>query len=654
MEGNLIFYNSHDEYFKNPFGAVTCNGRVNIKLRASKKITPEKVFLRLWHDEGREDKIQMKLMEDNGGDWIYTVEMQTPDTPGLIWYYFIINLHDNLLYYGNNIKGYGGTGAVSDKPPDSYQLTVYKANAKAPVWFSESIMYQIFVDRFYNGLEDGIVLNPREDILLREVWEDNPEYIRDSTGRVMQYDFFGGNLIGIIKKLNYLKSLNVGVIYLNPIFESPSNHKYDTSDYKNIDRMFGDNETFMVLCKEADSLGIKIIIDGVFSHTGSDSIYFNRLGKYNSIGAYQSLNSPYYSWYRFKNYPDEYESWWGIDTLPNVNELDKYYEDFIIFDKDSVIKRWMKLGAKGWRLDVADELPDEFIKHLRAEMKNIDSESILIGEVWEDASNKSSYDKRREYLLGEELDSVMNYPFRDIMLDFMLERQPSSDTVARMMQIYENYPIDNFYFNMNLIGSHDVPRILTLLGEAPDESNMSISKREAFRLGLDKKAIGIKRLKILSLIQMTFPGVPCIYYGDEAGVEGYKDPFNRSTYPWGKENMELLDWYRDITTLRNKYDVLKTGIWNPLSPNEDVFGYIRDIQCRDVFGREIKSNRAIVLVNRGFNISSIVDLYIGGKDLFRMYDVLDENKVYEVREGRLNAEIPPLASMLLILNPLPR
>lgn len=649
MFDNLIFYNSQDVFFKNPFGAVACDKSINIKLSISKKIAPERVLLRLWHDKGREEIIQMKFQQDSDENSIYEVEFNTPQTPGLIWYYFIIDHKEGTIYYGNNTKKTGGIGTVNNCLPDSYQLTVFKPDYSTPLWFSESIMYQIFTDRFFNGMEDGEPLNPRDGILLRKDWNDIPEYIRNSSGGVSKYDFFGGNLLGITEKLQYLKSLNVGVIYLNPIFESPSNHKYDTSDYKTIDRMFGDTEAFRNLCTEAEKLGIKIILDGVFSHTGSDSIYFNSSGNYPVIGAYQSVESPYYSWYRFKNHPDDYESWWGIGTLPNVNELNESYEDFIIFNGDSVIKRWMKLGAKGWRLDVADELPDEFIKHIRSEMKGEDSESVLIGEVWEDASNKTSYGVRRGYLLGEELDSVMNYPFRDIMLDFILGGQSSSDTEDRLMKLYENYPKNSFYSSMNLIGSHDVPRILTLLGEAPDENQMSMEDRKSFRLAEDKKTMAIKRLKILSLVQMTFPGVPCIYYGDEVGLEGFSDPLNRSTYPWDKENMDLLNWYRKITALRSDYDVLKTGNWNPQSPHEDVFGYTRDIESRDVFGREMKSNRVVVLVNRSLNTSYSIDLYIGGEDLYRMYDLLNENNIYEIREGRLKLEILPLDCRLLIM-----
>ena len=650
MYEDLIYYNSHDEYYKNPFGAVECNKSVEIRIRLKGIMIPESVFLRLWHDEGWEEKIKMKPLGPNGEYCMYEGKFNTPEEPGLIWYYFVICFHDKTLYYGNNTGKSGGIGRILNHPPDSYQLTVYKQDLNPPLWFSESIMYQIFVDRFCNGRDDGKVLNPREGFILREKWDDTPEYIRDENGAVIKYDFFGGNLLGIIKKLDYLKELNVSVIYLNPIFESSSNHKYDTADYKNIDRMYGDDDAFKLLCSKAGELGIKILLDGVFSHTGSDSIYFNSLGNYPGAGAYQSKDSPFYSWYNFINHPKEYESWWGIGTMPNVNEMNKSYMNFVIFDEDSVIKKWMRLGAKGWRLDVADELPDEFIKNIRSEMKKFDVQSILIGEVWEDASNKCSYESRRKYLLGEELDSIMNYPFREIMLDFMLGRKSSIEAAEGLTHLYENYPKSSFYFNMNLIGSHDVPRILTLLGEAPDENQMSTEYKGAFRLSKDKREISIKRLRLISLIQMTFPGIPCIYYGDEAGVEGFKDPYNRSTYPWGRENMELLDWYRLITALRNKYDVLKTGNWRTLTPNEEVFGYIRYIECRDVFGRERDSNKAVVLINRSLNTLFRVNLYIGGNEKYRMYDILNEYKVYEIRDGRLALEIEPMGSHLLLEN----
>ena len=296
----------------------------------------------------------------------YTV----PNEPGIVWYYFIIHSGGAVSYYGNNPEGTGGLGAAAATPPPSFQITVHFPDAATPDWFKNAVVYQIFVDRFFNGHAGGSITNCKKGSLLHPYWNDAPVYVRErETGRILAYDFFGGNLAGVMAKLPYLKNLGISAIYFNPLFEAPSNHKYDTADYKTIDPMFGSNDIFRELCEKARQMGIAIILDGVFSHTGSDSIYFNKEGNYPEPGAWQSPESPYYSWYRFKKYPDEYESWWGVDALPNVNELEPSYRDFIIHGQDSVLKHWMKLGAKGWRLDVADELPDQFIREFRQVMK---------------------------------------------------------------------------------------------------------------------------------------------------------------------------------------------------------------------------------------------------------------------------------------------
>ncbi|MFZ5754504.1 MAG: glycoside hydrolase family 13 protein, partial [Bacillota bacterium] len=494
------------------------------------------------------------------------------------------------------------------------------------------------------------IMHPKPNsTIYTDWWEDIPVYNRDpETGKIISYDFFGGNLYGVLKKLPYLQELGVSVIYLNPIFESPSNHKYDTSDYKKIDPMFGDNELFQTLCREAKELGIAIILDGVFSHTGSDSIYFNKEGNYPEVGAYQSPESPYYSWYRFSCYPDLYECWWGIDTLPNVNEMEPSYQNFIIYDEDSVLKYWMKLGAKGWRLDVVDELPDEFVKNFYRVLKETDPEAVLIGEVWEDASNKISYGKLREYLLGDELDSVMNYPFRNIFLDYLLGRRDARETHLALMQLYENYPRQHFYALMNLIGSHDVPRVLTLLGDAPPEQTISKEDQAKFRLSPDKRKLAVRRLKLLSLIQMTFPGVPCVYYGDEAGLEGYGDPLNRRTYPWGREDRELLVWYKKIIALRNRHDVLKTGEWIPLYAQGHVYAFLRRIsQDRDVFGQKKKDNVAILIFNRHETEEITLTLDVSRWCRGKLVDVLGEREIF-LEDGRLSVVMKPLEGKVLL------
>jgi 4-alpha-glucanotransferase len=429
-------------------------------------------------------------------------------------------------------------------------------------------------------------------------WNDTPVYIKDEEGNVTYWDFFGGNLAGVLEKLPYLKELGVSIIYFNPIFESPSNHKYDTADYLKIDAAYGDEETFSILVQKAKSLGISIILDGVFSHTGSDSIYFNKYGNYPGLGAYQSSDSPYFKWYKFKQTCNIYECWWNVNTLPEVDEMNPSYRQFIYGSENSVIRKWMAKGVAGWRLDVADELPDEFIQELRQVLKENNPEAILIGEVWEDASRKESYGRLRQYFWGNELDATMNYPWREMFIHFLLGQGDSALLHARILSLSENYPKENFYAAMNLIGSHDRPRILTILGEAPLERNLSDSERRTYRFSTSARSLAVQRLKLLSLVQMTFPGVPCIYYGDEAGLEGYSDPYNRGTYPWGREDREIQDWYKKIIRLRAEYEVLQTGDFQSFYGPADVYGY----------KRRGKNEEITVLVNRHPSLTREVTL----------------------------------------------
>ena len=434
---------------------------------------------------------------------------------------------------------------------NKYQLTVYE-DYKVPSWFKEGVLYHVFVDRFNNGNRSGKVDNPKKNSFLYGNWEDDPMYIKDQNGEILRWDFHGGNLKGIINKLGYLKKLGVTVIYLSPIFEAASNHKYDTGNYKNIDPMFGDEKIFKELIDKAAEKGMAVVLDGVFSHIGADSIYFNKFNNYDSVGAYQSEDSPYRTWFNFKEGPEEYQSWWGIKALPNTNELEPSFMDYIIYDKDSVINKWMNMGVKGWRLDVADELPTKFIQELKKEVKKNNDESIVIGEVWEDASNKISYGERRTYLLGDQLDSVLGYPFRDNLVDFLNGEKTSWQLNDFFMTIKENYPSEAFKSNLNLLSSHDIVRIKTALKSDKD------------------------LLKLAILTQMSFEGVPYIYYGDEAGLEGGKDPENRKTYPWKNEDMEIMDFYRHCSQFRNRNKVFALGdTYFIYTENDDVFGYIR-------------------------------------------------------------------------------
>lgn len=568
-----VKHDSQDENYREPFGAVHPGTSVRLRLLGA---GIDRVSLEVIYFDGERQTIEMVQDTADNEQFFETVLNIDEGYTGLINYYFTVYRDGQAIYYGNRQDGLGGEGSLYPNEPPYYQITVYK-DFKTPAWYKEGIVYQIFTDRFLNGNKDGKVLSPKKDSFIYATWEDSPMYIKDSKGDTVRWEFFGGNLEGVIKKLDYLKSLNVTAIYLNPIFEARSNHKYDTGDYKKIDPMFGDEDTFKKLCHEAEKRNIKIILDGVFSHTGADSIYFNKFGHYESIGAYQSKESPYFKWYRFADYPDEYESWWGVKDLPNVNEMDPDYIDFIITGKDSVIRKWMRDGASGWRLDVADELPDEFIELIRKEAKEIRQDSVIIGEIWEDASNKVSYSKRRKYLFGSELDSVTDYPFRDAVIAFLKGVIDSGGFSRRIMSLYENYPREAFYSALNLLGSHDTERILTVFEDKGDKA--------------------LRYFKLAVIMQMTLPGVPVIYYGDEAGLKGGKDPDNRRTYPWGREDGEIFDFYKRITAIRSGSDVLKKGDFVFHTSGENVLCY----------ERSYAGKKAYVAINRSETDRTAVD-----------------------------------------------
>ena len=602
-----IFHDSHNLELRNPFGAVSIGIKVRIRLWTSKKCS---AYINLINFHNNQIEIQMNEIGWNSSvnNWVYEMEVDTSNNTGLIYYYFRVNYHGRDIIYGNNIESLGGVGQVYFNEPVSYQITIY-SKQEVPSWYREGIIYQIFVDRFFNGEDEGKVLNPKKNTFIYGNWDDSPMYIKDVNGNIARWDFYGGNLLGVKKKLEYIKSLGVSIIYFNPIFDSPSCHKYDTGDYEKIDPMFGDEQIFKDLCSEAEKLGMRIILDGVFSHTGSDSKYFNKFGNYDSLGAYQSLQSPYYRWYRFNDYPNLYETWWGFSNMPNVDELNPSYLDYIIRNDNSVIEKWLSLGAGGWRLDVADELPDEFIKILRKKLKEVKKDSVLIGEVWEDASNKVSYNRKREYLFGNELDSVTNYPLRQIILDLVRNHIGSKYFIKKYLSLKENYPKEYFYSTMNMLGNHDTERVLTMLNN------------------------NIDLLKEAVLIQMTLPGVPLIYYGDEAGLNGGKDPSNRKSYPWGKENKDILEFYRKISAIRVSEEALKNGEIEFLEFNNGILGY----------ERTLNKDRIIIVVNIMEKEENISINNVDGNIL----NLLDEDKEYIVENSSTSVLIEAHKSIIL-------
>ena len=499
-------------------------------------------------------------------------------------YYYTISIENS----GYISCGYLENGCLS-KQPQSFLLTVFSKGYKTPNWFKGGVMYQIFPDRFCKkGTTPDIIGRVR-----REDWGDEPSFRPNMYGKVLNNDFFGGNFKGIQSKLPYLEKLGVTVIYLNPIFEAASNHRYDTSDYMKIDPILGSENDFAEFIKAAENHGIKVILDGVFNHTGDDSVYFNKYGHYPNLGAYQSQDSPYYSWYSFQEFPEKYSSWWGIDVLPEVNEHSEDYQNFI-FGEGGVLKKWLSFGIGGYRLDVADELPDFFLKKLRKSVKESNPNAIIIGEVWEDASNKIAYSKRREYLQGYELDSVMNYPLKEGIIRYM-QTGDALQLLHTVRVLINHYPKQTVDVLMNILGTHDTSRILTVLGGIYCANKEEMSQQSAY-LSVANKQKAIEKLKMAAVLQFTMPGIPCIYYGDENGQEGHIDPFCRRCFDWEHLNEDLIGFYTKLGEIRKKYrSIFKDGKFIELNVEDGLLFFKRENQYGNVYVYVNNSSKRYVL-----------------------------------------------------------
>ena len=443
-----------------------------------------------------------------------------------------------------------GIGEINDFPA-SFQLTVYAEEFQTPDWMKGGIMYQIFPDRFCKQGD----IPAGEGKELRSDWGGTPHYRPNECGKVLNNDFFGGNAAGIREKLPYLRSLGVTAIYLTPVFLSSSNHRYDTADYLKIDDLFGGEEEFRRLVADAKKAGISVILDGVFNHTGADSVYFNKFGNFPGVGAYGGRQSPYYDWYTFFDFPDDYHCWWGSTVVPTVNKSAEGWRELVL-GRNGVIDKWTKAGVRGWRLDVVDELPTDFTEALCAAIRGSGKDSLVIGEVWEDASDKVSYGTWRPYFMGDELDGVMNYPFRRAIFDLVMrgDRGAFRDEVAL---IAEHYPKESLDASLTLLGSHDTVRALTALSGVSAPATKE--ERRGYRLPRDLEELAALRLKAAAILQYTLPGIPCVYYGDEAGMQGFEDPLNRATYPWGRERDDLLAHYKALGVMRARNKEALTG-----------------------------------------------------------------------------------------------
>ncbi len=562
-------FNSRNPAYRYPTGAVAACLPVHFRIDMPRDLRCSAAHLLMRHDDdGTVDRYDMFWCGMNGDNHEWWECHYAAKKPGLYFYHFEVETWRGTLSLH---RGFGGESTMADGATDEWQMTVYDRSFHTPEWLVGGVMYQIFPDRFFRSRKPKHEVP--KDRTLHPKWEGLPDWKPNGKGEITNSDYFGGDLPGITEKLDYLKSLGVTCLYLNPIFEAHSNHRYNTANYERIDPLLGTEADFQVLCTEAKKRGMHVLIDGVFSHTGSDSIYFNREGRYRLKGAYNTQESPYYAWYNFQKWPDQYDCWWNFNTLPNVTETEPSYDAYIN-GKDGIVRRWLKAGASGWRLDVADELPDEFLDNLRVAVKSENPDALVLGEVWEDASTKSAYGKRRKYFLGEELDSVMNYPFRDAILGFLTGADPAQ-MIEIVCNLLENYPPQVIRILMNHIGTHDTERALTILAGEPVGSH-GRKWQSKTKLTPEQRALGLERLRLAALMQFTLPGVPCIYYGDEAGMEGYKDPFNRAPYPWGHEDASLVAWYKGLGQMRGRLSCLREGSFVPLQADGHCLSYVRD------------------------------------------------------------------------------
>ena len=566
-----ILYDSKLPQYKTPFGTLTPGQVCTVHIHIPCAVGTTAVTLLLKYEDGKTgaQDIPLEKQSVKGAYEVWGGDFSIPHT-GLYFYYFYIRKPDG----GFRLFKQGDDTNMEDG--SLWQVSCVPADFHTPDWAKGATIYQIFPDRFYKAgnCDPTGKLTP---YTLHRTWGEEVEWKPTADGKVLNNDFYGGNFKGITEKLDYIASLGVNLIYLNPISKSFSSHRYDTGDYKTPDPLLGTEEDFSELCRQAHSRGIRVILDGVYSHTGSNSPYFNREGQFDSVGAYNSTESPYYSWYTFYNWPDSYNSWWNFDTLPTVNKMDPAFINYIIEDEDSVVAHWLRLGADGFRLDVADELPDEFIGLLRRRIKGIKPDALLLGEVWEDASTKIAYGRRRTYFTQGELDSVMNYPFRTAIIDYVRGRDGGQGLKEAVMAIVENYPPEVVQCNMNLLGTHDTPRILTVLVDDFNGTREEMSKRRLSRHQFD---IAYDRLLMASFLQYTLPGSPSLYYGDEAGMEGGKDPFNRRTYPWGYENMEFVEHFKRLGRLRREHPAFRYGDIQFFQAGDRHVGFTRSYEGR--------------------------------------------------------------------------
>ncbi len=579
-----VYFNSWNEKFKRPFGAICSNSTCKFNIKIEELNGQFDVKLVLFED-GKWERYQAKeyLLKKISDD-VYSTEVKFLKI-GYYFYYFEIIFNNKLLNIvldplTNNAK-------ICNDTYNKWQVTVYDKELDCKkTGFENSVMYQIFPDSFYRDkvLQDGILPD-------RKIVETGYLNIVDDSSRVnvKNNTYYGGNIDGIRKKLPYLRELGINIIYLNPIFEAHSNHRYNTANFMQLDPLLGKNKDFTQFCDEAHKMGISIILDGVFNHVGADSIYFNKFKRYPNEGAFNSKSSIYYPWFKnnFFTYPNSYKGWWGdANGLPAVDTFSPEYIEYIC-GKNGVVKTWLERGADGFRLDVIDELPNEFIDILCDSIKKYGGK-IIIGEVWEDATEKfDMYGTRRRYLLGEQIDTVMNYPFFNSAYNY-IKYGDFLNIYAGTMRILEHYPKYSINLLMNLISTHDIERISNRLANE--------GKREFTREQIE---FSRKMLPLLLTMQFTFPGIPCIYYGDEIAMMGRGNLENRKYFDWNCKDKTFINYIKELSNIK-KNNLACSGDFKFLYLTQDLL----------IYKRNYLNNVLIIIINRSDKTYHLKDIEV--------------------------------------------
>ena len=702
VDVNGVYFDSRSTQYKSPYGASSENSPITFSIKV-KNAMAKSIKMVIGKPSGTEviNLTNNGAFDANNEKWSGTF---TPTKIGTYSYYFVVSNGTDIKAYGDD-DGFFGTGIAGELgEPANYEFNVSTKDFKTPQWLKNGVICQIYPDRFFNGDTDNDYLQkyargnteydfpsnwyslPKDPDFYGKDYPSNANIGKEKGA--WSNDLYGGDLKGIEAKVNYLKSVGVTILYMNPVGQSISSHRYDTTDYNNIDPQLGTMDDFVELTQVAHKNGMHLILDGVFNHVSDDSIYFDKYAKYVSkgkpLGAYQywakvydAMNSDstltkeqaeakaveyytsigitdfhYKDWFVINNTLDAvtnkhsytYEGWGGYDSMPVVQALNgseynvKSWADEIISGEDSVARKWLQSGSNGWRLDVANEVSDETWREFRKTVKQ-EGDNAIIGEIWTDASS---------YLYGDMYDSVMNYRFRGAILGFVQGTKSDDDAKAaytavdatnELEKMREQYPREALEAMMNLVDSHDTQRAVSSIdGYGKGGANRGFAA--------DPTATALEKMRLVSLLQMTYVGAPTIYYGDEMGLPGCDDPDNRRGVIWGKGNKDLVEWYAQMTAIRSSYENLRTG---------DVAMADVDVALENDIIAYVRSNdtdKALVAANR-LNAETTVTISTPGiADGTVLTNAINTGKTetYTVKDGKVTVTIPAYRGVILVDN----